>query len=168
MRKKNSANQRGSASAKNALDAHWYAIESALHAAANDAVLMHKRLGLPMVEWIDEKIAWTSADELVVDKTILPKSIANADSPQFLQAFCSAIAPFFSQLTAMQVHQFIELKADLKTLQQLHILDEKAASSELSDDEQAERQGYIEAEYFLILMQTAARFHVIRGMCGVN
>ena len=47
-------------------DAHKQAIETAMQEAVNEAILMHKRLGLPMVEWIDGKIVWTPADELEI------------------------------------------------------------------------------------------------------
>jgi hypothetical protein len=37
--------------------------------AVPEAVLTHKRLGLPMVEWQDGKIDWISADDLAVHET---------------------------------------------------------------------------------------------------
>jgi len=51
----------------NRLQAEKLAIEQAMREAVNEAVLMHKRLGLPMVEWIDGQIVWTPADQLTVD-----------------------------------------------------------------------------------------------------
>jgi len=36
--------------------------------AVNDAVVTHKRLGLPMVEWQDGKVVWVPADQLVADE----------------------------------------------------------------------------------------------------
>ena len=49
------------------LDAETLAIEGAMREAVNDAVIAHKRLGLPMVEWRDGQIVWVPADQLVVD-----------------------------------------------------------------------------------------------------
>jgi hypothetical protein len=47
-------------------NAHKEAIEAAMQEAVNKAILLHKRLGLPMVEWIDGKIVWTPADQLEI------------------------------------------------------------------------------------------------------
>ncbi len=49
------------------LDAETVAIEQAMREAVDEAVLLHKRLGLPMVEWIDGRIVWTPPDQLAVD-----------------------------------------------------------------------------------------------------
>jgi hypothetical protein len=57
------------------LDAHAWAIEIAMQEAVNEAILLHKRLGLPMVEWIDGKIVWTPADQLeIVDVESMRRS----------------------------------------------------------------------------------------------
>ena len=50
------------------LDAEKVAIEGAMREAVNDAVRVHKSLGLPMVEWQDGQVVWVSADQLVVDE----------------------------------------------------------------------------------------------------
>ena len=39
-------------------------IDEAMSAAFRDAVLQHKRAGLPMVFWRDGKIVWIPADEI--------------------------------------------------------------------------------------------------------
>ena len=43
------------------------AIEQAMREAVNEAILTHKRLGLPMVEWQDGQIVWVPADKLDLD-----------------------------------------------------------------------------------------------------
>ncbi len=48
-------------------EADRQAIEAAMRSAVRKAVIMHKRMGLPMVEWIDGKIVWTPAEELTID-----------------------------------------------------------------------------------------------------
>ncbi len=50
------------------LDANKRVIEQAMQEAANEAVVMHQRLGLPMVEWQDGKIVLVPADQLVADE----------------------------------------------------------------------------------------------------
>jgi hypothetical protein len=44
-----------------------HAVELAMREAVHDAVLAHKRLGLPMVEWQDGRIVLVPADELESD-----------------------------------------------------------------------------------------------------
>jgi hypothetical protein len=39
----------------------------AIEQAVREAVLLHKRLGLPMVEWHDGQIVWVPADQLDLD-----------------------------------------------------------------------------------------------------
>jgi hypothetical protein len=51
------------------LDAEKLAIEAAMREAVNDAVRLHKSLGLPMVEWRDGQVKWVPADQLVVDES---------------------------------------------------------------------------------------------------
>lgn len=43
------------------------AVESAIRHAVHDAVLQHKQLGLPMVDWQDGAVVWVPADQLPVD-----------------------------------------------------------------------------------------------------
>ena len=50
------------------LNAETLAVEGAMREAVNDAVIAHKRLGLPMVEWQDGQIVWVPADQLVADE----------------------------------------------------------------------------------------------------
>jgi hypothetical protein len=49
------------------LDANKRVVEQAMREAVNDAILLHQRLGLPMVEWHDGQIVWIPADQLLVD-----------------------------------------------------------------------------------------------------
>jgi hypothetical protein len=51
------------------LDANKRVVEKAMQEAVNDAIVMHQRLGLPMVEWQDGKIVLVPADQLAVDDT---------------------------------------------------------------------------------------------------
>lgn len=44
------------------------AIDSALKAAVRNAVLRHKRLGQPIVEWRDGRVVLTPPEEIVVDE----------------------------------------------------------------------------------------------------
>jgi hypothetical protein len=49
------------------MEAENRAIECAMWEAAKEAILLHKRLGLPMVEWHDGQIVWIPADKLDLD-----------------------------------------------------------------------------------------------------
>ena len=51
----------------NDLKAEDLAIEQAMREAVNEAIMAHKRLGLPMVEWHDGQIVWVPADKLDLD-----------------------------------------------------------------------------------------------------
>ncbi len=42
------------------------AIDEALRLAAQDARRLHKALGQPMATWIDGKVVWIEANEIVV------------------------------------------------------------------------------------------------------
>jgi hypothetical protein len=55
------------ADASNRLLAEKLAIERAMREAVDEAILAHKRLGLPMVEWHDGQIVWVPADKLDLD-----------------------------------------------------------------------------------------------------
>lgn len=46
-----------------ALRADVAAVEGAMREAANDAVLLHQRLGLPLVEWHEGQIVLVSPDQ---------------------------------------------------------------------------------------------------------
>jgi hypothetical protein len=39
-------------------------VEQAMQEAANEAILLHQRLGLPMVEWQNDKIVLVPPDQL--------------------------------------------------------------------------------------------------------
>lgn len=43
------------------------AVEAAVREAIRDALLMHKRLGNPVVTWQDGRCVWIPADEIPVD-----------------------------------------------------------------------------------------------------
>jgi hypothetical protein len=53
--------------AVNRLHANKLAVEQAMQESVNEAILMHQRLGLPMVEWHDGQVVWVPADQLAVD-----------------------------------------------------------------------------------------------------
>lgn len=48
-------------------------IDRALREAVREAVLMHKKMGWPIVEWRDGKVVWTPADEIVVSEVPEPE-----------------------------------------------------------------------------------------------
>ena len=50
-----------------ALRADVAAVEMAMREAARDAVLLHQRLGLPLVEWHEGQIVLVSPDQLPTD-----------------------------------------------------------------------------------------------------
>lgn len=43
------------------------AVEAAIRAAVRDALLMHKRLGNPVVTWQDGRVVLIPADEIPID-----------------------------------------------------------------------------------------------------
>lgn len=43
------------------------AVAAALRQSVRDALLQHKRAGLPIVSWRDGGVVWIPADEIVVD-----------------------------------------------------------------------------------------------------
>jgi hypothetical protein len=49
------------------MDANKLVVEQAMQEAVIEAIVMHQRLGLPMVEWQDGKIVLVPADQLAVD-----------------------------------------------------------------------------------------------------
>jgi hypothetical protein len=51
------------------LDAETRAVEAAIREATHEAVLAHKRLGLPMATWQDGQVIWIPADQLAVEET---------------------------------------------------------------------------------------------------
>ena len=48
------------------------AIDSAMNAAAREAVLQHKQKGLPVVVWRDGKVAWIPAEEIELGPAATP------------------------------------------------------------------------------------------------
>ena len=60
------SNTHSEAEALNRLHAENAAIEVAMQEAVNEAVLAHKRRGLPMVTWQDGQVVWIPADQLTV------------------------------------------------------------------------------------------------------
>ena len=48
------------------------AVEAAIQESVREALLTHKRLGLPVVTWQDGKVAWIPADQIPVDDTSTP------------------------------------------------------------------------------------------------
>ena len=63
------SNLNSDADALNRLHAENQSIEAGMQEAVNEAVLAHKRLGLPMVTWQDGKVVWIPADQLFADET---------------------------------------------------------------------------------------------------
>jgi hypothetical protein len=43
------------------------AIEAAMRAAVDEALLIHKRAGLPIATWKDGQVVWIPADQIVVN-----------------------------------------------------------------------------------------------------
>jgi hypothetical protein len=43
------------------------AVEAAIVASVDDALLMHKRLGNPVATWEDGKVVWVPADQIAVN-----------------------------------------------------------------------------------------------------
>jgi hypothetical protein len=42
------------------------AVDDALDEAVGDAILFHKRMGYPIVVWVDGKVVWLQPDEIPV------------------------------------------------------------------------------------------------------
>jgi hypothetical protein len=49
------------------LVAETAAVEAAIAASVEEALLMHKRLGNPVASWEDGKVVWIPADQIAVD-----------------------------------------------------------------------------------------------------
>jgi hypothetical protein len=43
------------------------AVEAAVREAVREALLMHKRLGNPVVTWIDGRVVWVPPEQIPVD-----------------------------------------------------------------------------------------------------
>jgi hypothetical protein len=72
-------------------------------------------------------------------------------------AFDRATQPIFGILTPEQVHQIADYHADQDLQDRITLLAEKANEGELSAEEQAEYEGYIQANRFVAVLQAQAR-----------
>ena len=43
-------------------------IEAAMQAAVQDAILLHKRAGAPMVTWQNGQVVWIPADQILAER----------------------------------------------------------------------------------------------------
>ena len=76
------------------------------------------------------------------------------------QAFHRGTAPIFALLTAEQTEKLSRLQCDPALDDRLAELAEKANEGELTPVEQAEYEGYIEANNLLAVLQAEARFRM--------
>jgi hypothetical protein len=72
-------------------------------------------------------------------------------------AFDRATQPIFSILTPEQMHQIADHHADQSLQDRITRLAEKANEGELSEEERAEYEGYIQANRFVAVLQSQAR-----------
>ncbi len=78
------------------------------------------------------------------------------------QAFHRGTAPIFALLTPEQTQKLTQLRGDPSIAARLSELAEKSNEAELSADERAEYEAYIEANNLLGDLQAEARFHLAR------
>jgi hypothetical protein len=76
------------------------------------------------------------------------------------QAFHRGTAPIFALLTPEQTEQLSQLQGDPTLAERLAELAEKANDGDLPPVEQAEYEGYIEANNLLTVLQAEARFRL--------
>jgi hypothetical protein len=76
------------------------------------------------------------------------------------QAFHRGTAPIFALLTPEQTEKLAQLQGDPILAERLAELAEKANEGELTAVEQAEYEGYIEANNLLAVLQAEARFRL--------
>ncbi len=76
------------------------------------------------------------------------------------QAFHRGTAPIFALLTPEQTERLSQLQGDPALAERLAELAEKANEDDLTPVEQAEYEGYIEANNLLTVLQAEARFRV--------
>lgn len=76
------------------------------------------------------------------------------------RAFHRGTAPLFALLTPEQTRNLAEMQVDTVLANRLEELARKANEGELSGDERAEYEGYLEANNLLAVMQAEARFHL--------
>lgn len=79
------------------------------------------------------------------------------------QAFHRGASPIFELLTPEQTRQLANLRGDPAIARHLAELGSKANEGELSAEEQAEYEGYIEANNLLAILQAEARFRLTAG-----
>ena len=84
--------------------------------------------------------------------------MSTAYEPQ--QAFHRGTAPIFALLSREQTEKLSQLRGDPTLAERLAELAEKANDSELTPVEQAEYEGYIEANNLLTVLQAEARFRL--------
>jgi len=79
------------------------------------------------------------------------------------QAFHRGTSPIFDLLTPDQTRRLAELRAEPALVERLHDLAEKANDGDLTEQERAEYEGYIEANNLLAILQAEARFRIATG-----
>lgn len=72
-------------------------------------------------------------------------------------AFDRATAPLLRILSRAQALQIVDFHGDEALQERIEELAEKANEGELTDDERAEYEGYIQASYFIATLQAKAR-----------
>jgi hypothetical protein len=72
-------------------------------------------------------------------------------------AFDRATQPIFGILTPEQAHQIADYHADQELQERIAQLADKANEGALSDEEQAEYEGYAHANRFVAILQAQAR-----------
>jgi hypothetical protein len=75
-------------------------------------------------------------------------------------AFDRATQPIFSILSPMQVHQIADYHADEALQDRISELAGNANEGALSDEEQAEYEGYAHANRFVAVLQAQARSRI--------
>jgi len=76
------------------------------------------------------------------------------------QAFHRGTAPIFALLTSEQTEKLAQVRGDPGLTDRLTELAEKANEGELTAVEQAEYEGYLEANNLLAILQAEARFRL--------
>lgn len=66
-------------------------------------------------------------------------------------------------LSREQLEKIIEMRGDAAIAERMTVLGEKANEGELSEDERAEYEAYIEANNLLAILQAEARFRLAQG-----
>lgn len=72
-------------------------------------------------------------------------------------AFDRATEPVFRILNREQARQIIDFHGDENLQQRIEELAEKASEGQLTDEERAEYEGYVEANDFIAVLQAKAR-----------